>query len=129
MKARPTHRPPALHGDCRWSLLPKACHQLRQIMGISGRKMKTGWIAQRTQRGVAWILAAKLPRLRPTVWHSSASLFLAPALLSLNDGRVNHAVFVVCILCKHFKNTQPDVSSASARVAQMHHAEVAKAVR
>ena len=61
-------------------------------------------------------------------WHCLSPLFCTRAVLvGLHDGRVDQNIFIVRILRKHFKDALLSFRSASAGVAQMHHAKVAKA--
>ena len=91
--------------------------------------MKAGWIAQRIDRGV------DLGRQAATAAPDGLAFFRPPffspcaALVGLNEGRVDHAVFVVRILRKHFKDAQPNAPSAPARVAQMNDSKIPEARR
>ena len=47
-------------------------------------------------------------------------------LAGLDDGQVDHAIFIVRILRQGFEDALPHTGPAPGRMAQMHHAEVAK---
>ena len=102
-----------------------------KVMGLSGREVKAGWIAQRIDRGVD--LGRQAAATSPDGLALFRPPFLAPALcwwaLTMVESIQFNAVFIVCTLHQGFEDALPDTRSALTRVAKMHHPKVAKALQ
>ena len=80
-------------------------------MSLPRREVKAGWVAQRGNRGMYRDAQAATATPDGLTFFSPPFLVTRAVLVGLDDGGVNHHVFIVCVLCWGFKDAPPHASS------------------
>jgi hypothetical protein len=95
--------------------------------GLSGREREAGRLPKGST--IALILVLSPPLLRPIASSWPTFLGSGTVLMGAHDGRIDHRVFVVGVLCQMLEDTFPDTGLGPTGKARMNRLPVSKALQ